>query len=46
VAVDARWRYESGQAVEQLQWGEDQRAVPVRTGLAALVEKLSAIELL
>jgi len=45
VAVDARWRHQGGDAVEQLQRGEDQRRTgPGRTGLAALVAKVLAIE--
>jgi hypothetical protein len=45
VAVDARWRHQGGDAVEQLQRGEDQRRTgPGRTWLGALVAKVLAIE--
>jgi len=38
VAVDARWRDKSGEAVEQLQRFQEQRAVPAWTLLGGLVE--------
>jgi hypothetical protein len=45
VAVDARWRHQGGDAVEQFQRGEDQRRTgPGRTGLGTLVAKVLAIE--
>jgi hypothetical protein len=44
VAVYARWRDECGEAVEQLQRGQDLRAVPARTLVGALVEQVLGIE--
>jgi hypothetical protein len=43
VAVDARRRYQRGEAVEQLQRRQEQRAVPARNGFAALVEQALGI---
>lgn len=39
VAVDARRRHQGGEAVEQLQRRQEQRTVPARTGLGALIEQ-------
>jgi hypothetical protein len=39
MAVDAWWRDENGEAVEQFQARQQQRSVPARTGLGALVEQ-------
>jgi hypothetical protein len=44
MVVDAWWRDESGEAVEQFQARQQQRSVPARTGLGALVEQTLGIE--
>jgi hypothetical protein len=43
-AVDARRRHQGGDPVEQFQRRKEQRAVPARTGLGALVEQALGIE--
>jgi hypothetical protein len=45
MAVDPRRRHQHGEAVEQLQWRQAQRAAPARTGLGALIEQAFGIEL-
>ena len=42
--MDPRRRHQGGEAVEQLERGQEQRAVPARTGLGALVEQALGIQ--
>jgi hypothetical protein len=44
MAVDARRRHQGGEAVDQLQRRQEQRAAPARTGLGALIEQAFGIE--
>ena len=43
-AVYARRRHQGGEAVDQLQRRQEQRAAPARTGLGALIEQAFGIE--
>jgi len=44
VAVDARWRHQGGEVVEQFQRRQQQRAVSTRTGFVALIVQAFGIE--
>jgi hypothetical protein len=44
MAVDARRRHQGGDAVDQLQRGQEQRTVPARTRLGVVVAQALGID--
>jgi hypothetical protein len=46
VAVDPRWRHEGGEAVEQFEWGDDQRATAVGARCGGIVAEAFEPELM
>jgi hypothetical protein len=45
VAVDARWRDQDGDPIEQLQWRQDLRATAAGARFRVVVDEVLAIEL-